>query len=143
MSTFNMFNRRIVSILFALSFTLSMSNATHNDNLFPTASACQLQNVSMTKGFKVNYFDYPLYDSVNYSNTNFLASGYLTKAPLSSAYGVPSASIHITNVPYGANETMMLYGMNILYTHFLFEYTAFFIRMFSFLLLLSFFSSSY
>lgn len=120
--------RRLLAFLFILTF----SNAADVGTVFPTASACQLQNVNMDKGFNVKYYSYELNDVKNY-DTDFLASGYLTQSLLSSASQVSSAVILITDLPYDgddAERTMNLYGMDITYTHFLFEYTGYFIGMF-------------
>lgn len=114
--------RRLLALLFVLTFTSAADIGT----VFPTASACQLQNVNLNKGFNVKYYPYSLSDTNNYSNTHYLASGYLTRSPLSSASGVSSAQIMITSVPFNGDRTTKLYGMNVIYTHFLFEYTGYF-----------------
>lgn len=114
--------------------TTSSEYATYTLSDFPTyasASACSLAtDLSLTPGYKVKYYSYSDLDTSDFTQINFLASGYTANTLYQSVNGIVAPqflySYDTKAWGYHSTTTSMIYGMNVQITNFLFEYTGYF-----------------
>lgn len=99
-------------------------------SVYRTAIACSFNSLDESKGFDLTYYSYSYMDTSDFTNPNYLASGYTTESSLGEASGVSDLSLSWSQ--FSSDSYASYYGMNVNVGHFVFEYTGFFVRMFFF-----------
>lgn len=90
-------------------------------------SACSLDSTYLTTGFHLKYYYYTFLNRA-YTNSEYLMSGYRTESLLGNEYSVTVLS---ASFPKLASSVTSTYGtISFTPSHFTFEYTGYFKRMF-------------